>query len=72
MPKQKQTVVSSMKFIINDKEIECKIEELDEAKEKYDDKMAEGNKTVVFSQTKKDADLGVQSISVMLGNLPPG
>jgi Ca-activated chloride channel homolog len=62
-------VVSKLNATIDDKVIEAKIKEKEEAKQQYNDAMASGN-TAVFAErdsTKKD-----ESITLLLGNLLPG
>jgi len=67
-PLEDQTVVSRLVAKIEDKTIEAKIKEKEEAKQEYDDAMASGNTAVYAERTKKKTE---EAITLVLGNLLP-
>ncbi len=67
-PLKSSTIVRKLIAQIDDRVIEAKIKEKEEAKDIYNDAIASGNAAVYAERdTKKE-----ESISLMLGNLQPG
>ena len=55
-PLEKNTVVSKLVALIDGKTIEAKIQEKEEAKQKYDDALASGNAAVYAERDQKNKD----------------
>ena len=61
-------VVTSLTAMIGDKVIEAKIQDKEEAKEKYDDAIAGGHAAVLGEKSEKKKN----AMTLKLGNLLPG
>ena len=66
-PLDKDVVVSKLICMIDDKVVEAKVQNKEEAKEKYDDAIASG-KTAVYAERKTEKK---ESVTLLLGNLLP-
>lgn len=66
-PLESSTVVSKLVACIDDRVIEAKIKEKEEAKEQYNDAIASGKTAVYAERGKTD-----EAITLLLGNLMPG
>ncbi len=67
-PLEKTSVISKLVAQIDDRVLEAKVKEKEDAKEQYDDAIAAGNTAVFAERDKKNYD----SITLTLGNLMPG
>jgi hypothetical protein len=61
-------VVSKLTVKIDDKVIDAKIKEKEEAKQQYGDSLAAGNTAVYAERDTKNDD----ALTLMIGNLPSG
>ena len=66
-PLDKDVVVSKLICIIDDKVVEAKVQNKEEAKQKYDDAIASG-KAAVYAERKTEKK---ESVTLLLGNLLP-
>ena len=66
-PLDKASTLASLEVTIDDRIIKTKVQDKQEAKEKYEDGIAAGNAAVVAERKKKD-----EIMTVKLGNLLPG
>ena len=67
-PKDKKSLIAKMTVTIGDRVVEAKIEEKEEAEEKYDNAVAQGHTATMVTDSRDSLDLHQLDV----GNLLPG